>query len=712
MTEGPISVSIASRPPVEGSRARVARLSAKRTDAGDRAVASFVDEQVKRAFEPAAPPELGCTLEFDAAGAILTCRVSLGSRARWYGAGLVAGPLLRNGRDILFFNADRWPYDGDTPGLYQCHPYLLAVLEGGKSVGILADCAVRGTAAIADRDVKLGFDAPGFDVYVISGDTPEEVQRALGGLLPRLPLPPRFALGYHQCRWSYDSEEEVMSLAREFRARRLPCDAIWLDIGHMRDFLTMTWDPHRFPTPAAMIERLHALGLRLVTIHDPGVVPSSSHELFVSGKEAADFVVSPSGDLMTGRVWPGECCFPDFRTARTRAWWAEHVARWVAIGVDGIWNDMNEPSVFDGPRTLVGVEALEGDFQNTYGFHMARATYEGLRLARHDKRPFVLSRANTIAGACYAAAWSGDNKATWDDLRWSITMTLSAGLCGQPFSGSDVGGFDGNPDPELFVRWFQVGAFLPFFRGHSDKYSQRKEPWAFGEEVEALVKAALDLRMQFLPVLYALFREAERTGLPVVRPLFFADPADPRLWAVEDAVLLGADIVVAPVVQPGERSRAVTLPRGAWYSFPEGRLVGSTDLTVPAPLDVVPIFVRAGHVLPLSIGGVNTDEAAAADAVIHVFLDERGRASGKLYEDGGDGFAYREGGGREVTIEASLVGDRLRIEARASGSYSPPRRAVRVHVYEGARGLRGTFDVDAEALSLSVELDTREPRHA
>lgn len=617
--------------------------------------------------------------EFD--GHTVRAQVAFKESASFYGGGASAGRLLRNGRSVELWNTDAWRYGESTSALYSSHPLALALFIDGSCAAVLADTPRRGALSFATDGVEFAFEGEPFDVWLIQAGDPQSLMSAVTELIGRIELPPLWSLGYQQCRWSYSSAQEVRELAAKLRSKRMPCDAIWLDIDALREFRSFTWDGERFPEPEKLIEELREQGLRVVTIVDPGIAIAKRYPTHKSGLDGEHFVLDERGAPVVGRVWPGPCCFPDFTREQTREWWAAQVEKYAECGVAGLWIDMNEPSVFRTPGKTLPLNARHrglggGDhakFHNLYGQLMAQATREGLVNARPHERPFVLTRSNHLSGARFAAQWTGDNQASWEDLRWSIAMTLNLGLCGQPFTGADVGGFDGDPSPELFARWFELGAFLPFFRGHSHKSACRKEPWAFGGECERAVKLALERRMRFLPTLYTLFEVARRTGAPIVRPMFFADPSDRALRELDDQFLFGPDLVVAPVLEEGARKRTVLLPaRDAegWYLFPaelEGR---SRDrlppgrYSVDAPLGQTPIFARAGRIIVNKPSKLHTAAQAQEDPVLHVFFDSQMRATGSLYEDDG---ATRNGAGKLTTLSARILRGRVVIDAFVDG---------------------------------------------
>lgn len=629
-------------------------------------------------LEPAALAEdapLRANFEFD--GTTARAQVTFQESVHLYGGGEAAGPLLRNGRACELWNTDAYRYGEATPALYQSHPLALALRADGTCVAVIGDSIRRGQLVFATDGVEFAFEAEPFDVWVLQAPDPRTLLAALTELTGRIELPPLWALGYHQCRWSYASAEEVRELAAKLRSRRVPCDAIWLDIDYMDRFRCFTWDKQRFPEPAKLVDELHEQGFRVVTILDPGIAIGKHYPAHKSGVDGEHFVLAADGKPLKGRVWPGLCLFPDFTRPETRAWWAGHVERFLESGVDGLWNDMNEPSVFRTPSKTLPANAVHrglgggehAKFHNIYGQLMAEATRDGMLQSRPTQRPFVLTRAAHLSGARHAATWTGDNQATWDDLRWSIAMVLSLGLSGQPFAGPDIGGFDGDPSGELFARWFELGSLLPFARGHGEKTSCRKEPWSFGAEVERAVKGALERRMRLLPTLYTLFEEATRSGCPIVRPMFFADPADRALREIDDQFLLGPDLIVAPVVQSGATQRSVVLPAsetGGWYLFEGGKdLLPAGRYVVDAPLGKTPIFARAGRIIVTKPVKQHSAAQRDEDPELNVFFDARQRASGTLYEDDGE---TRGAAGRRSELSARIQRGRVVIDAFVDGA--------------------------------------------
>jgi len=630
----------------------------------------------------------------------------------FYGTGEVGGPLLRNGRISVTWNTDAYGYSMEAPSLYQSHPWVLAVRPDGSSFGVWADstyrCEVDTGAAVA-TEIRTACEGPRFPAVVIEGRGPEDVLRGLARLTGTMPMPPRWALGWHQCRWSYYPDEKVREVARGFRERQIPADVLWMDIDYMDSFRIFSFDPKGFPKPAALDRELEASGFHTVWMIDPGVKVEDGPgvtSIFDSGTAADVWVKDAAGRPFEGRVWPGMCRFPDFTAPRVRSWWSGWYRGFAAAGVDGVWNDMNEPAVFEAQgKTMPADNRHAGDpalrdwtgapqggraagpharYHNVYGMEMARGTRDGMLASRPDRRAFVLTRAGHLGSHRYAATWTGDNVASWEHLAASIPMALNLGLSGQPFAGPDTGGFAGNGDAAMFARWVGIGALLPFARGHTQKGNVDKEPWSFGPAVEATARRAIERRYRLLPYFYTLFREAHLTGLPVARPVFFADPADPGLRAVEHAFLLGRDLLVVARVTPDGPVANPLASRG-WLPL---------DLGDAADPDLPQLFVRPGAIVPLGPVMQHSGERPLDPLTLAVALDARGRAAGTLYEDAGDGFGFEKGEYLLTTYEAVRKGKRVAVRvAGTQGRSARPRRVLVVRPVAGggaeARGRDG-----------------------
>ena len=631
-------------------------------------------------------------------------RIAITPGTSLYGTGMVAGPLLRNGRRVTAWNTDAYGYGDEAPALYQSHAWVLAVRPDGTSFGVLADTTYRceiDTAYASPDEIVFAADGPAFPVIVIEGKTPQDVVKELARLTGTMPMPPKWSVGYHQCRYSYYPEARVREIANNFRDRGIPCDVIWYDIDYYDTFRVFTFNKEYFPDPKGLNADLMAQGFHNVWMINPGIKRETGPgvtRIFDSGNEADVWVKDAAGKTYSGEVWPGWCHFPDYTSPRVRSWWGPFYDDFVAQGITGVWNDMNEPAIFnvksktmpeenrhagdpsmvkpDGRQQGAGAAGDHARYHNVYGMLMVKGTREGIAAATPEKRPFVLSRANYIGGQRYGATWTGDNTADWYHVETSIPMVLNVGLSGQPFIGPDIGGFNGNGDARMFARWMGFGALLPFSRGHTGKGNIDKEPWSFGPEVEATSREALKRRYRLMPYFYTLFREASVTGLPVARPVFFADLTDPALRSEDDSFLLGGDVLISAQVLP-DRSRAAVMPKGAWRE-----IEASTDADLPR------LFVRPGAVVPMGPDLMHTGEKALDPLTLVVNLDEGGKAEGTLYEDAGDGYGYQSGEYLLTTYSAARAGNTVTLTARGEGKMTRPARRVVVRVLLDGKEIR------------------------
>lgn len=588
-------------------------------------------------------------------------KAKLNSEEHIYGLGERAAPLdLRGGVYSLWNTDPAGSYGpGDDP-LYVTIPlYHSQTSQGGYLVfyensyegEIALDAPSPNEANTAQQpdesiapDLQSDYATTQFEGgalrYYFTAGSPAETLADYTKLTGRPPLPPRWALAYHQCRWGYKSEDEIRAVVAGFKEHDLPLSAVHLDIDYMDGYRVFTVDETRFPDLAKLAEALSKEGVRLVTILDPGVKRDRQYEVYREGLEADVFCKLPNGKLVHGLVWPQWCAFPDFTHPEARHWWGGYYRRLVEAGIAGFWHDMNEPESFSAwgdsslPRnTRHHMEGTGGDHRqahNIYGLLMSRAGYEALRKLRPDERPWLLSRSGWAGLQRYAWHWTGDTESTWEALRMTIAEALNLSLSGIYYTGADIGGFSNAPSAELYTRWLQMTTFLPFCRTHSAIGTPAREPWTFGEPTLSIVREFLELRYHLLPYLYTLAWEASQEGKPLVRPCFWPGTNDPDLLTVDDAFFLGEALLVAPIVSEGATSRRVRLPAGHWYDFWDGRVLeGNRVVRIEAPLERIPLLVRAGSVLPME---------AKQRLSLHVYPPLEGEGDGRLYSDAGDGY--------------------------------------------------------------------------
>ena len=601
--------------------------------------------------EPTAllPLSTGWTLRpvFEQKNGKSVAKVHVGNEVDLYGTGEVTGPLRRNGRTISLWNIDTPAYGVDGGShLYQSHPWMMGLRRDGSAFGIIADNTWRQTIHTGD-DVVFESDGPAFRMVIIERKSPQALMQTLAGLTGTMSLPPLWALGYQQCRFSYQPDTRVMEIADLLRRHRIPSDVIWMDIDYMDGYKIFTFSPKEFPNPKRLNDYLHQQHFKAVYMIDPGVKVEQGYFVDDQGTAADYWVKDKDGKPFVGRVWPGDCHFPDFTRPEVRTWWATLYKDFMATGIDGVWNDMNEPSVFGGPDGTMPIDNLHGTVSkashlrchNIYGLNMVRASRDGLLLANPDKRPFILSRSNFLGGHRYAATWTGDNLSSWEQLKLSVPMTLTLGLSAQPFNGPDIGGFCESANGELLASWTAMGVFFPFVRNHSIKGSVDQEPWAFDEVVLDACRTAIERRYRLMPYIYTLFREASINGMPVMRPLFMADACDLSLRSEDQAFLLGGDLMVIP-----RWAKHVAQPHGGTW-----QVVNLKSDSYQAELRQ-----RPGSVIPLANLAQSTSEMHTDSLTLLVCPDTAGEAYGQLYEDDGDGFGYREGQYRLSQLKASL----------------------------------------------------------
>ncbi len=585
-----------------------------------------------------------------------------------YGGGEVTGPLLRNGQYIKLWNTDTGAYGVDGgKRLYQSHPWVMGVRYDGTAFGIIFDSSWKSELYTNSTEIAFNTEGALFRVYIIDRESPQAVLKGLAEMTGTIKMPPRWSLGYHQCRFSYGTEQKVREIADTFRAKNIPCDAIWMDIDYMDGYRIFTFNQSNFPDPKALNDDLHKKGFRAVYMIDPGAKVDNNYSIYQSGTANNVWIKKPNGEEYHGKVWPGDCAFPDFTSPDVRKWWSGLYKDFLAKGMDGIWNDMNEPAVNDnelpedqrlgtmpydtphrgGGNLPAGPHLL---YHNAYGRLMVEASLEGIMAVNPDKRPFILTRANLLGGQRYAATWTGDNWASEDHMKLSVPMSITLGLSGQPYNGPDIGGFLNNTDGDLWANWLGFGVFMPFARGHACAGTNDKEPWAFGESIEKTSRIALERRYRLLPYIYTLFYDAAQTGMPVMAPVFFANPQDLRLRNEEEAFLMGENLLVVPAF-----SKNPTLPFGIWeeLSLIEGDLYDKYQAKLK---------IRGGSIIPAGKIVQNTNENSFDPLTLIVCLDEQGKASGKLYTDAGEGWAFQCGDYSLLSFTAERNGDNVTIK--------------------------------------------------
>jgi alpha-glucosidase len=641
------------------------------------------------------------------AGMFVAAAKKLGFDEHFYGLGEKAARLDKRRGSFVNWNSDTPGYTEGKDPIYQTIPFYIG-LERGRAYGIFFDNSYRSYFNFGQNSqerVWFGAEGGEMNYYFFYGPSLKKILSRYTELTGKMPMPPLWALGNQQSRWSYYPETMVEQVVREYRQRDLPLDVIHLDIDYMNGYRVFTWNTKRFPNPKELTEKLAKQGVKVVTIVDPGVKyqPPRSEQteakgspelgsqddhyyVFDQGLRKNYFQHRANGDLFVPRVWPGESAFVDYTLPEARRWWGDLHRAYTENGVAGIWNDMNEPSDFvdqTGKNQIDVVSYDEGEKsthaknRNVFALLMARATYEGLERLRPNQRPYIITRAAYAGIQRYSTMWTGDTNSTWEALALNIPMFTTLGLSGEPFVGSDVGGFIGRGNGELLVRSYEISFLAPFCRNHKviDGYDQ--EPWRFGQYYEEIIRKYLKLRYQLLPFLYTTLEEAHRTGVPLFRPVVLNYQDDPNTYNLDDEFMIGNDLLVAPVVKPDVTERSVYLPTGLWYDYwTNKKYQGGTTIRVSAPLETVPMFVRAGAIIPMGPAMNYVGEKRFDPVTFAIYLDDNGSASATLYEDDGVSPAYKEEGFRRTKVSVgNVAGSSIVTIGNPEGRYDPgPRR--------------------------------------
>lgn len=571
----------------------------------------------------------------------------------FYGCGEKTGHLNKRGYHYVNWNTDNPQPHGETfDRLYQSNPFFIGLNED-NAFGIFFDNHFESVIDLGrDNSEFYYFGAVdgNLDYYFIYGPDVKDVVKGYTYLTGNIPMMQKWTLGYSQCRWSYENEERVMEIAENFRKRDIPCDTIYLDIDYMDGYRVFTWNNERFKAPSHMINRLKKMGFKIVTIIDPGVKVDKSYKVYKEGLKNNYFAKDKNGLVYVNEVWPGDAVYPDFLNSRVRKWWGTNVKSMMDVGVDGIWNDMNEPASFNGPLPddilfdNDGIEVEHKEAHNIYGHFMAKATYEGIKEAT-NKRPFVITRAAYAGTQKYSTSWTGDNQSTWEHLRMSLPMLMNMGLSGSAFCGTDVGGFGFDCTGELLSRWVQVGAFTPLFRNHSTMGTRDQEPWAFDEKTEEINRKFIKLRYKLIPYLYDMMYKCSKDGSPIIRPLLYNYQNDKNTYEINDEFLCGDNILVAPVVEQGISKRIVYLPEGdSWVDYDTKEIFdGGQYIIKDAPIDICPIFIKGNSILPIGIDNKYIGENKEDRTVFEIFAGKSGESSYIHYNDDGETFEYNKG---------------------------------------------------------------------
>ena len=576
------------------------------------------------------------------------------------------GEFDRGGYRFELYNTDRGLH---TPGrypMYQSWPILFFKQQTGPGwCGIFWDNPSRTFVDCGDYEKgSISFESSWGNArfLICAGDTLTEaaakMQRFLGASL----FPPAWAFGYQQSRWSYMSSNEVRNVVKEFRTHQIPLDCIHFDIDYMEAFKVFTNDKTRFADLRECVQELSDSGVQSVAIVDPGIKVDEDYSVYKELRDSGSYFKEPDGSPMLISAWPGKCLLPDYTNRETRAWWSTKQKEWLeSTGIVGVWNDMNEPTNW-GPGNAQVSQALCSSGRwapdyNLYGYRMAQASYGGFkRSSEAMRRPFVISRSGYPGIHSYAVIWHGDNHSWWEHLKLALETCVSYSLCGAVFTGPDIPGFDQNAPDDLAIRFFQLGSFLPFFRGHSSIFSDPKEPYRYAPETRRIITDAIRLRYSLMREWYSGTERLIRERRPVMQPVFRDDRT-----LVKDHFILFDKFLVAPVMERAQFERAVYLPAGGvWYELgkPETPIEGGRMTLVPVTLESIPVYVRDGVILTRNEPMRNVPDTLQAPEKYEIY-SSNGKASGYWFDD------LNSAGSRSLALECT---DGINVTTKAIAS--------------------------------------------
>lgn len=635
---------------------------------------------------------------------------------RFIGLGEKTGPLNRRGEGYTNWNTDYYAYPTHADAIYQTHPFYIG-LHNQVVYGIFMDNSFKSHFNFgASNDRFSSFTAEGGEMnyYVFVHSNVPKILESFSWLTGRMPMPPLWGLGLQQCRYSYYPDKEVLTLGKTFRDKGIPADAIVLDIHYMDKYKLFTWDKSRFPDPKGMNNQLKSMGFHTVTIIDPGIKKEPGYGAYDDGVKDDIFIKYPDGQYYTGQVWPGWCHFPDFTMEKARNWWGVKFKDLVTSGVEGFWNDMNEPATW-GQRfpdlvefNFEGKKTTTRQARNVYGLQMARSTYEGTRKLLGNKRPFILTRAGYSGIQRYSAVWTGDNVSSDDHMMTGVRLLNSLGLAGVPYTGMDVGGFTGGPSKELFGRWISIGAFSPFFRIHSGIDSKEADPWSFGERTEAINKNYISLRYKLLPYLYSTFAEANRNGLPVNRSLAIQHPFNAEVYdgKYHNQFYFGPSLMVCPVESNKEITKVLFPDADGWYSLYDDQFnQGGKSEMVECPIEKLPVYVKSGSILAQQSLVNHTGEKPSDTLLVHVYYGKKA-VPFVYYEDDGESYQYESGQFFQRTIALDPAKRNLNF-GKTEGTFESKFKKVKI-VFHGFADLK-TPGVKTERFSFFDALPHFDP---
>lgn len=643
----------------------------------------------------------------------VSCYKKLHADEKFIGLGEKTGPINRRGNFYRHWNSDVPGYALNQDPLYASIPFFIGIKQQ-HVYGVFFDNTHHSYVNFgggADEELfHFGADDGEMNYYFFGASTIPQIITDYTALTGRTTMPPLWSLGFQQSRWGYDSQEQLLDLAKTFRSKKMPCDVIVSDIPYMDNYKIFTWNPKGFPDPKAMMQQLKADGFDMVTIVDPGIKVEKGYSAYESGLAGNHFAKYPDGRTFIAHVWPGRCHFPDFSKASTRNWWGEQFkTSLVDIGVKGFWNDMNEPAGW-GREFPNLIEFGEGKdkktlftVKNAYGSLMSKATYEGTRKLLNGQRPFILTRAAYAGIQKYSAQWTGDNVASDEHMLLGFRLLNSMGVSGVPYVGMDIGGFVGNPSPELFVRWMSLAAYTPLFRNHTHIGYNFREPWLFGENYTPLIRQTLENRYRLLPYLYSSFYQAHVSGLPINRMLPVYYPYDNAVYneKYQNQFLFGDNMLVCPSTSTQTWTEIYLPGNTKWYRLSNDELYdGGKGYTVATPLNDPAVFVKEGAIIPMQSVIQNTKEKGDGVLTLHIYKGSN-PTQFVYYEDDGTTYNYETGAYLLRNIQYNPAASTLTIE-QEKGNYTSRFTTIKIVYHNDGKAIERIVSWSKSAIEIAL----------
>jgi alpha-glucosidase len=652
-------------------------------------------------------PGKGMATVFD--GHKVTTYRKLQTGERFVGMGESLGNLDRANSIVTTWNTDNYKYDDPRVPMYISIPFFMGVTQN-KVYGIYYDNSFKGTFNFGTSNTRfssVSFEGGEMDYFFMHDVSMAKILTHYTALTGRMPLPPKWSIGYHQSRCSYYPEEQVNFIAETFRNKKIPLDCIVLDADYLQDYEPFRINLRRFPEMKAMAKRLQEKGIELTASVNPGIKIDSSYEAYHDGLKSNIFLRYQDGELYKTEIYPNMNHYVDFTSPKGRNWWIDQMKIYQDLGINGYWNDMNEPAINGQamPDNIVfdfeGRKSYQPEAHNLYGFLMARSSFESFKKYGGNKRPFVMTRSAFAGVQRYATVWSGDNQAKDEHILLGSLLNNTLGLSGIPFVGPDLGGYIGDGNKDLYKRWVEMGVFSPFLRNHREQFAAANEPWAYGEEAEAISKTYISFRYKLLPYLYAKFYETSQTGIPIARSLCLDNPFEANVYNFnyQHQFLFGDALLIAPLTSK-EKTKAVYFPAGKWYNiYTDEIITGGKEITKEYPIYNLPLYVKESSIVPMQSLTQSTKQMPSDTLFVHIYAGEKENIF-TYYEDDGSTMNYQKGNFYRRNITFDPIKKQIRFD-KSVGDFVSHFQKMKIILHGFNNNLN--LSINQKAISSNVE---------